>query len=299
MDQSPEVKLNSTAHYFLEGLNEVGIEYLFCNLGTDHAPLIEEMALWRRRGASFPRTILCPHENVAVHMAAGYAMMTGRGQGVLVHVDAGTANAALAMHDLYRARTPVLLMAGKAPFTIRGELTGSRDTYVHFVQEPFDQASIVRPYVKWEYGLPSGVITKEALRRAHSVMHTDPKGPVYLMLPRETLAETWPENAVRSFPAERFGAAPAGGADPKVISQLAHRLLAAKNPILITAYAGRNPATAQLIDHLARLAGIRVFEFNPLYLNIPHDSPCFAGSLPGTHVSAGEVGLRIAVDVPR
>ncbi len=109
MDQSPQVKLNSTAHYFLEGLNEIGIEYLFCNLGTDHAPLIEEMARWRKRGAAFPRTILCPHENVAVHMAAGYAMMTGRGQGVLVHVDAGTANSAMAMHDLYRARTPVLL----------------------------------------------------------------------------------------------------------------------------------------------------------------------------------------------
>jgi hypothetical protein len=35
---------------------------------------------------------------------------------VLVHVDAGTAH---------------------------GELTGSRDTYVHFVQDPFDIASIV------------------------------------------------------------------------------------------------------------------------------------------------------------
>lgn len=298
MDQSPPVKLNSAASYFLEGLNEIGIEYLFCNLGTDHAPLIEEMARWRKAGRSFPRTILCPHENVAMHMAAGYAMATGRGQGVMVHVDAGTANAAMAMHDLFRARTPVLLMAGKAPYTSRGERPGSRDTYVHFVQEPYDQASIVRPYVKWEYSLPSGVIAKEALRRAHSLMHTDPKGPAYLMLPREMLAETWAESAVSSFPAERFGAAPAGGADPKTIGQLAHRLLAAKNPILITAYAGRNPETPALVDELARLAGIRVFEFNPLYLNIPHDSPCFAGHLPGKHVAEADVGILLDVDVP-
>ncbi len=34
----------STAYYFLEGITEVGIDYLFCNLGTDHAPIIEEMA---------------------------------------------------------------------------------------------------------------------------------------------------------------------------------------------------------------------------------------------------------------
>ena len=47
---------------------------------------------------------------------------------------------------------------------VHGELTGSRDTYVHFVQDPFDIASIVRPYVKWEYSLPSGVVVKEAWR---------------------------------------------------------------------------------------------------------------------------------------
>jgi acetolactate synthase-1/2/3 large subunit len=298
MDQSPQVTLNAAAHYFLEGLNEIGIEYLFCNLGTDHAPLIEEMARWRKLGKSFPRTILCPHENVAMHMAAGYAMMTGRGQGVMVHVDAGTANAAMAMHDCARARTPVLLMAGRAPYTTRGELPGSRDTYVHFVQEPYDQASLVRPYVKWEYNLASGVIAKEALRRAHTLMHSDPKGPVYLTLPREMLAEPLPESAVRTFPVERFGPAPAGGADPKLIGILAHRLLAAKHPILITAYAGRNQAIPPLLDKLARLAGLRVYEFNPLYLNIPHDSPCFAGHFPGKHVAQADVGILLDVDVP-
>ncbi|MGH7185470.1 MAG: thiamine pyrophosphate-binding protein, partial [Pseudomonadota bacterium] len=92
------MSLHSTAHYFLEGLGEIGIEHLFCNLGTDHAPLIEEMARWRKNGRRYPPTILCPHENVAVHMAAGYSMLTGRGQAVLVHVDAGTANSAMALH---------------------------------------------------------------------------------------------------------------------------------------------------------------------------------------------------------
>jgi len=78
MDQSPRVSLHSTSHYFLEGLNEIGIEFLFSNLGTDHAPLIEEMARWRKHGLKHPPTILCPHENVAVHMAGGYAQVTGR-----------------------------------------------------------------------------------------------------------------------------------------------------------------------------------------------------------------------------
>jgi acetolactate synthase I/II/III large subunit len=173
------VASHSTAHYLLQGLDEIGVEYLFCNFGTDHAPLIEELARFEADGLRAPKVVLCPHENVGLHMAGGYAQMTGRGQAVLVHVDAGTANAALGMHNLFRTRIPVLLIAGSAPFTSFGELEGTRDTYVHFIQQPFDQGSLVRPYVKWEYALPSGVTSKEVLRRAHSIMHSEPKGPVY------------------------------------------------------------------------------------------------------------------------
>jgi thiamine pyrophosphate-dependent acetolactate synthase large subunit-like protein len=147
---------HSTAHYFLEGLVDLGVDYIFANLGTDHVSLIEALACWDREGRKHPEMVLCPHEVVAVHMAAGYALATGRAQAVVVHVDAGTANACMAIQNLFRYRLPVLLFAGRAPYTLHGELPGSRDTYVHFVQDPFDIASIVRPYVKWEYSLPSG-----------------------------------------------------------------------------------------------------------------------------------------------
>lgn len=289
---------NSAAHYFLEGLNEIGFDYLFCNFGTDHAPLIEAMASFRRTGRKMPATVLCPHENTAVHMAAGYAIATGRGQGVMVHVDAGTANSAMALHNLCRARIPVMLMAGKAPFTTRGELLGTRDTYVHFVQEPFDQASIVRPYTKWEYNLPSGVIAKEALRRAHTVMESDPKGPVYLTFPRETLTETFSEGAIRSYPAERHGAVAASGVDAASVARIAERLLAAERPLLISSYGGRNRKFPALLDELSRFAGIRVVEFNPLYVNLAHDAPCHGGFTPAKALAEADVGLMVDVDVP-
>ena len=86
----------SAAHYFLEGLVDLGVEYIFANLGTDHVSLIEEMARWDKEGRTHPEVILCPHEVVAVHMAGGYALATGKSQAVLVHVDAGTANACMA-----------------------------------------------------------------------------------------------------------------------------------------------------------------------------------------------------------
>jgi len=287
----------ASAYYLLEGLNEIGIEYLFCNLGTDHAPIIEEMAHRRKRGEKLPKIVRCPHENTAAHMAGGYALVTGRGQGVLVHVDVGTANAANAMHNLYRSRLPVLLMAGKAPYTSHDELVGTRDTHVHFVQEPFDQGSLVRPYVKWEWTLPSGVVVKEALQRAASIMQSAPCGPVYLMMQRETLTEHWSVDNIRRFPRDRFGALAGAGADPDLIAALADRILAARNPVLITGYGGLDALGAQKMDELAQFAGIPIYEANSKS-NISYASPCFAGFSADRALPDVDVGLLVDVEAP-
>src|SRR3979490_2173516 len=289
---------HSTAHHFLEGLVDLGVDYIFANLGTDHVSLIEELARWDQEGRKHPEMILCPHEVVAVHMAGGYALATGRGQAVLVHVDAGTANAAMAIQNLFRYRLPVMLFAGRAPYTLRGELPGSRDTYVHFVQDPFDIASIVRPYVKWEYSLPSGVVVKEALARAGAFAQSDPPGPVYMMLPRETLAEEWDEAAMPSYPPARYGSVQAGGIEPARADAIAKALMAAENPVAFAAYLGRKPHAVATLDRLARACGIRVTEFNSIDLNIPQDSPCFAGSDPLPLLEHADLGLLLDSDVP-
>jgi len=288
----------STAHYFLEGLSDIGVDYVFANLGTDHVSLIEEIARWDSEGRRHPQVILCPHEVVAVHMAAGYALATGRGQAVFVHVDAGTANACMAIQNLFRYRLPVMLFAGRAPFTLHGELLGSRDTYVHFVQDSFDPASIVRPYVKWDYSLPSGVVVKEALARAAAFMQSDPPGPVYMLLPRETLAETWDDSAMPAYPPARYGSVRAGGIEPGRAATIAEALMSAENPVAVTAYLGRKPQAVAVLDRLARTCGIRVVEFNSIDLNISQESPCFAGFDPASIVSQADLGLLLDVDVP-
>ena len=301
MDTSVARKHNvtefSTAYYLLEGLSEIGIDYLFCNLGTDHAPIIEEMAVRRRRGEPMPKIVRCPHENTAVHMAAGYALVTGRGQGVLVHVDVGTANAANGLHNMYRSRLPVLLMAGKAPYTTHGELVGSRDTHVHFVQEPFDQGSLVRPYVKWEWTLPSGVVVKEALQRASSVMQSEPRGPVYLMMQRETLTEQWDVDDIQRYAGDRYGPLAGAGADPALIAELADRLIRAERPVLITGYGGNDPLAARKIVELGEWAGIPVYEANSKN-NVSYESPAFAGFVADEAVPEADFGMLVDVEVP-
>jgi acetolactate synthase-1/2/3 large subunit len=289
---------HSTAHHFLQGLVDLGVDYIFANLGTDHVSLIEALAEWDREGRQHPEVILCPHEVVAVHMAAGYAFATGRAQAVFVHVDAGTANACMAIQNLFRCRLPVMLFAGRAPFTLHGELKGSRDTYVHFVQDPFDIASIVRPYVKWEYSLPSGVVVKEALARAQAFAESDPPGPVYMMLPRETLAEEWDDAAMPAYPPARYGSVQAGGIEQLRVEKIADALMAAKNPIALTAYLGRKREAVEALERLAQLCGIRVAEFNSIDLNISQASPCFAGFDPMRLLEEADLGLLLDSDVP-
>lgn len=294
---TPETQ-HTTARFFLEGLQETGIRYLFSNLGTDHVTLIDEMARLQAEGQAMPEVVLCPHENVAIHMAGGYAAVTGQGQGVMVHVDAGTANAAMGMHNLMRARLPVLLMAGKAPYALHGEVPGARDNYVHYVQDPFDIASLVRPYVKWDYNLPSGVVAKEVVRRAHSVMHTEPAGPVYMTLPRETLIEPWTTEQVKSYPAARYGAVRMGALPTEATLQIARELMAADNPLVITSYLGRKPEAVHALEALAELCGIRVVEFSPTWLCISRESPCFFGFDPTPLLPETDWGLLLDIDVP-
>ena len=282
----------------LQGLVDLGIEYLFCNLGTDHAPLIEEMAHWREQGRAFPKLILCPHENTAVHMAGGYAVATGRGQAVLVHVDAGTANAAMGLHNLCRTRIPVLLIAGRAPMSTFDGATGGRDTYVHFIQEPFDQASVVRPYVKWEYNLAWPSMAHEVVSRAGAVMQSDPTGPVYLTLPREVLAAPVDAASVGAYGHQNHLPVKAQGADPSAVRAIAEQLMRSDNPMLVTAYAGRNREAPALIEKLAVLCGMRVCEFNTIYMNIRRDSPYFAGYNPAAFTEQADFGLMVDVDVP-
>jgi len=282
----------------LQGLVDLGIEYLFCNLGTDHAPLIEEMAHWREQGRAFPKLILCPHENTAVHIAGGYAVATGRGQAVLVHVDAGTANAAMGLHNLCRTRIPVLLIAGRAPMTTFDDVTGGRDTYVHFIQEPFDQASVVRPYVKWEYNLAWPSMAHEVVSRAGAVMQSDPTGPVYLTLPREVLAAPVDAASVGAYGHQNHLPVRAQGADPSAVRAIAEQLMRSDNPMLVTAYAGRNREAPALIEKLAILCGMRVCEFNTIYMNIRRDSPYFAGYNPAAFTEQADFGLMVDVDVP-
>jgi acetolactate synthase-1/2/3 large subunit len=169
---------------------------------------------------------------------------------------------------------------------------------VHFIQEPFDQASVVRPYVKWEYNLAWPSMAHEVVSRAGAVMQSDPTGPVYLTLPREVLAAPVDVESIGAYGHQNHMPVKAQGADLETIQAIAAQLMASDNPMLVTAYAGRNHEAPALIERLAELCGMRVCEFNSIYLNIRRNSPYFAGYNPAAFTAQADFGLMVDVDVP-
>src|SRR3954452_17162803 len=177
---------------FLRALAEHGVDYFFCNPGTDFPPIVEAFSRGRERNVKLPRPVLVPHENLAVAMANGAFVMTGRPQAVMVHVNVGTGNTINNIVNLSRDRIPVILAAGRTPITERGSF-GSRSRQIHWAQEMFDQAGMVREMVKWDYELRVPAQIGDVVARAHEVAMASPRGPVYLVLPREPLSAPVPE----------------------------------------------------------------------------------------------------------
>src|SRR5258707_5845745 len=201
-----ELKVDSVAEAYLALLAERGIEYLFANAGTDFAPIVEAYAKAAHSGLPAPKPLIATHENLAMSMAHGYAVASDKVPAVMVHVSVGTANALCGVFNAAREYVPILFTAGRSPLTETG-LPGARDVYIHWAQEMFDQAGMLREIVKWDYELRNGEQLETVIDRALAVATTQPAGPVYLSLPPEGLAAPLPRFSYDS-PTRPVAAAP-------------------------------------------------------------------------------------------
>ena len=296
---SRTLNCETAAEAYLELLKDRGIDVFLGNAGTDFASLVEAFARFEAEGRAAPRPILVPHEFVAVSMAHGYYAAGGRPAAAMVHVNVGTGNASTAIITAARANVPILMTAGRTPITEEGS-AGSRDLHIHWAQESFDQAAMLREYVKWDYELRTPGQLEAVVDRAHELMLAEPRGPVYLTLPREVLAArpgpmTITSPARRKSRSDRFP-------DPARIEEAINVLLEAERPLILVSAAGIDPhAVAALVD-LAEAGGIGVVEADPIYLNFPHDHPLHLGynQSGSTNPSLAEADaiLVIEADVP-
>jgi acetolactate synthase-1/2/3 large subunit len=291
-----KVKLNAetVAHAFLELLSMRGIDYFFGNAGTDFASIVEAFAHRKVEGKKKPQPLAIPHEIPLVMMAQGYYLATGKPQAAMVHVNVGTANSLGGLMIARHARVPILFAAGRTPITEEGE-TGSRTGQIHWPQESFDQGALVREYVKWDYELRMPSQLEAVVDRALTMAMSEPRGPVYLSLPREVMMS--PMGGVEFEKEPRYDL-PTFHPDPAKIEEAADLLAKAEFPLVITSSFGRSAGAVQHLIELAEISAMGVISFNPEFMNFPVDHPCYLGYMPGPYFDKADVILVIDCDVP-
>lgn len=280
------------AEAFLRALADHGVDYMFANPGTDFPPVVEAFSRAKKTNAKVPMPVLVPHENLAVAMAHGAYLMNGRPQAVMVHVNVGTANTINNLTNLSRDRVPLILAAGRTPITEKGTF-GSRSRPIHWAQEMFDQAGMVRELVKWDYELRTPGQVGDVVARSVEVAMAHPRGPIYLVLPREPLSAPVTEPIA---PIKPRMAAPRAHPDPKTIATLAEWIAAAERPLIITSVL---PSDAvRTLSALAEKCAIPVITHNPRSVCLPSSHPMHFGYEPGALLADADLVISLESDVP-
>jgi acetolactate synthase-1/2/3 large subunit len=289
----PNATGQSAAEAFLLALESCGIRHVLANGGTDFAPIIEGILRLEAAGRAIPQFVTVPHENVAVAMAQGYAKTCDRPAAVMVHVNVGTANTICGVMNAARDNVPILLAAGRTPLTESGHL-GSRDASIHWAQENFDQAAILREHVKWDYELRAGQPVATLVARAIDIAMSEPRGPVYLSLPREVLGA----ELVDAGPPPRPRAFGAVSAVPSAASiEAAAKLIAsAEMPLIVAGRSGRFPGAFEALGELAADCALPVAS-GPA-LNIASSHPMNLGFVTRALLAAADVIVVIDAPVP-
>jgi acetolactate synthase-1/2/3 large subunit len=276
-------------------LRDRGVRNVYFNAGTDFAPIVEAYAKAGPDIHRFPTPLLVTHENVAAGMAHGAYLMTGTPQAVMVHVSVGTANAACAMMNAARDHVPLIVLAGRSPILEDGP-AGARDTTIQWGQELYDQAAIVRELVKWDYELRDPRQLTDVVDRAMTVAASHPRGPVYLTLPREVLAETLdpPESLVPAnvaVPTEP-------GPDPAAVDVLADRLATAEFPVIVVTSTGADQRTVGPLAEFCERFAVGVVEPQPRYANVPAEHPYHLGYRAEDALATADVVCYLECPVP-
>jgi len=291
-DRLPGKVPGTIARSFIEALQRRGIEQVFANAGTDHAPLIEALADMQRAGIATPAFHVVPHENLAMAMAQGYYQTCGKPAVVLVHVTIGTANTVCSLMNAWRSNIPVLLVAGRNPSSQEGH-TGSRSVPIHWGQDVFDQGALVREFTKWEQELRSYQSVDALVDRALVIAMSEPRGPVYLALPRELLAD-----ADEAGPTPPSAAPESAHPPPAAIEALASMLAKAERPVIVTSTVGVDGEAREILEQVAERYAIPVQQSWPFAVNIRSSHPMNLRTHGSGWLARADVVLTVDAAVP-
>ncbi len=235
-------KLNG-GHLFIRCLKQEGIEKVFTIVGDTILPLVDAAA---DEGIEFIDT---RHEGAALHMADGYARITGRPACGIFTGGPGFSNAISALPAIYTSESPVVFVAGCAELPEKG-MTAFQE---------IDQVNMAAPVTKGSWLIHDLKRIPEYVATAFRTATTGRPGPVHLTLPIDLQdAEISEEDLPQFLPQEyRPTGRPQG--DPSLIEEAARMLRGARRPVIIAGNPARYSVASEQLEKLAESTGIPVF----------------------------------------
>lgn len=266
----------------VEVIRSFDIPFIPLNPGASFRGLHDSLVNWAGGG---PELICCQHEKVAIGVAHGYAKVTGRPLAVALHDLVGLLQSTMGVYYAFHDRVPMLILGGSGPAD-----TARRRPAIDWFHSANVQGNALRDYVKWDDEPRSPRATVDSLIRAWNITQTGPAGPVYVSLDADLQEQPLLED-VAVPPRSKHSVPTPAGADPAALDRLAAKLMAAERPVIVAAFAGRDPRAFELLPELAGLCAAGVIDMGNR-LNMPNRHPL---NLTGTDV-VGEADLVLFLD---
>jgi acetolactate synthase-1/2/3 large subunit len=253
---------------------DLGADCIFSSSGSEWAAVWEAYARRAEAGIGSPKYFDLAHETTAVGMATGYAAVTGRAQVVLLHAAAGLLQGANAIHGALLTGAPVVVCSGESAGygDAAGPDPGSQ--WYRNLSVVGGPQGVAAPFTKWACAAADVSVVYGMVKRAGELAAQAPAGPVYVNTPVEVLLAPWQPTAAGA-PAPPRGRTVAAAEDVDAAARL---LAAARDPVLATETAGRDPDAFAALVELAELLAIPVVEpASALCANFPRTSALHAG----------------------
>jgi thiamine pyrophosphate-dependent acetolactate synthase large subunit-like protein len=241
-------------------------------------------------GNKDPQMLLCLHEENAVAIAHGYAKVTGRMMGTVLHSNVGLLHATMAIFNAWCDRAPMLILGATGPWD-----AAKRRPWIDWIHTASDQGALIRGYTKWDNQPGSVAAAYDALLRAAQMAMTAPYGPTYVnldaALQEAKLAEVPPVPEASRY------AAPAAPAPPReLVARAAELLSGARSPLILMGRTSRDEASWRARVALAEKLGARVVTDLKQHAAFPTRHPLHVGP-PGSQLGESAARLIREADV--
>jgi acetolactate synthase-1/2/3 large subunit len=235
-----------------------------------------------------PQLLMCCHEEISVAIAHGYSKAANKPMAVFIHANIGLQHASMAIFNAWCDRVPMIIIGGVGPLA-----SSERRPWIDWIHTSNNQESIIRDYVKWTDQPNNLASTSESLYRAFKITNTEPKAPVYVGIDLTIQEETISEPTTTEDP-EKFAPAMAASVDRDMVTTIINELCAAKFPLIVTDYTGRNPEIVEKLVKLAEHLEIGVVDQGGRY-NFPNTHRCCLTGLDSNNFK--QVDYILALDV--